>query len=339
MDNAPLINRLLSGIVIFKLKGKYVKVKPARVEDKAFADFYAQEVYQEALLDGMLTNAEVTQLLMERGWWTEENNTNLQTLTKNLEQMKLDYYVNFFKEDTKQYIKGAVERQVKKINKLYETKQLFFDITCEYLRDFARTVVLTEKLCVFEDGELVVNSIPSNEVVNAVLKEGLGEETIRNMAKSYKWRSYWNAKDCTPVFEDKACNLNDEQLSLIGWSRYYDSVYESMDRPSDEVIADNLALDGWSISQDRKRKEEEKKAEGEKLLSDNMQNAGEVFVPVKSQREQDSVLALNDAHGQSVLASKKKQFEKGGSFKENELNHVRKEIQMEALRQQKESRR
>ena len=60
MDNAPLINRLLSGIVIFKLKGKYVKVKPARVEDKAFADFYAQEVYQEALLDGMLTNAEVT---------------------------------------------------------------------------------------------------------------------------------------------------------------------------------------------------------------------------------------------------------------------------------------
>ena len=75
------------------------------------------------------------------------------------------------------------------------------------------------------------------------------------------------------------------------------------------------------------------------MLSDNMQNAGEILIPAKTKREQENVLALNDSYGKSVLKSKKKQFAKGGSFKENELNHVKKDIQMEGFRQAKESRR
>ena len=111
-----------------------------------------------------------------------------------------------------------------------------------------------------------------------------------------------------------------------------------MDKPNDEIIKDDLALDGWSISQDRKRKEEEKKQQGEKLAS-KAQSAGEVFVPVKNQKEQDQVLSLNDQYGKQVLASKRKQFEEGGIFNETDLKHVKKEIQMESLRQSKESRR
>ena len=141
------------------------------------------------------------------------------------------------------------------------------------------------------------------------------------------------------IFNCSACDLNNEQTSLIGWSRFYDGVYESLDRPNDDIIKDDIALDGWSISEDRKRKEEQKKSEGEKMLPDNMQNAGEILIPVKSKREQENVLALNDSYGKSVLKSKKKQFAKGGSFKENELNHVKKDIQMEGFRQAKESRR
>ena len=75
------------------------------------------------------------------------------------------------------------------------------------------------------------------------------------------------------------------------------------------------------------------------MLSNNMQNAGEVLIPVKSKREQENVLALNDNYGKSVLKSKKKQFAKGGSFNENQLNHVKQDIQMEGFRQAKESRR
>ena len=339
MEDKPLINRLLSGIVIFKLKGKYVTVKSAKVEDKAFADFYSQEVYESSLIDGLLTNDEAEKLLIEKGWWSQELEENLKTLNSNLEQMKVDYYVNFFKEDTRKYIKEAIKRQNNNILALHEKKTLFFDKTCEYLRDFANISILVTKNATFLNGDLVVDQVPSAKLINTYLQNSLSESQVRGVAKNYAWRSIWNCKEIGSIFNCNACDLNDEQKSLIGWSRFYDGVYESLERPNEEIIKDDIALDGWSISEERKRKEEEKKSEGEKMLSDNMKNAGEVLIPVKNKREQENVLALNDSYGKSVLRSKKKQFAKGGTFNENELNHVKQEIQMEGFRQAKESRR
>ena len=339
MDSKPLINRLLSGIVIVKIKGIYVYIKPAKVEDKAFADFFAYEIYQDSLLEGVLTRQDVNELLIEKGWWDEEREEKVETLNKNLEQMKLDYYSHFFREETKNYIKKNIVRQQKNINRLWEEKTVCFDKTCEYVRDYAKTAVIVEKSAFFEDGSLAAEQISSHILVNAFLKQLLDDEQVREAAKSAEWRVLWNStKDATNIFKLNGCDLTNEQISVVAWSRFYDGVYESMERPNEEIIKDDLALDGWSIAQERKRKEEEKKQEGEKLAG-NAQDADEIFIPVSNQKEQDQVLALNDTYGKSVIKSKAKQFEKGGVFKETDLTHVKKEIQMESLRQAKENRR
>ena len=127
MDSIPLINRLLSGIVVFNLKGVCVQVKPATVEDKTLADFYAQEVYNESLLDCSLTQSDVEDMLLQGGWWTKEEDKSVETMNKNLEQMKLDYYINFFKTDTREYIKKAIDTLDDKINKLFVKKYEFFN--------------------------------------------------------------------------------------------------------------------------------------------------------------------------------------------------------------------
>ena len=339
MEDKPLINRLLSGIVIFKLKGRYIQVKPAKVEDKAFADFYAQEVYEDSILEGILTEKDIDKLLLDRGWWSKEEEEQLKTLGDNLDQMKLDYYTNFFKIDTRNYIKKSIDRQTENINELYNKKNIFIDKTCEYIREFAKKSYLMSKCAFFENGDLVQDEIKSHLLINTFLLNALDDQKIRQISKNPTWRIVWNSREHCPIFQRNGCELTDEQLSLMGWARYYDSVYESMEKPANEIIDDDIAIDGWFIKQDRKRKEEEKKAEGEKMLPDNMQNAGEILIPVKSKREQENVLALNDTYGKSVLKSKKKQFAKGGTFNENELNHVKQEIHMEGLRQAKESRR
>ena len=338
MDGRPLINRLLSGIVIFKLKGEYVHVKPAKVEDKAFADVYGQEVYEDALLEGVLRNKDIDQLLVEKGWWSQEEDEKLETLNKNLEQMKVDYYNSFFKETTRDYIKKSIVRQNKNIGNLFDKKYIFFDKTCEYLRDFARNTILLEKYAFLQDGSLATNKLGVLQLTSAFIRHFLGEEELKEIAKSTEWRILWNSSKDSGLFKPKGYELTNEQISVISWSRFYDGVYESMDRPNEKIIEDNIALDGWAIIQDRKRKEEEKKQQGEKLAG-NVQDAGEVFIPVSNQKEQDQVLALNDTYGKSVIRSKAKQFEKGGTFSESDLNHVKKELQMESLRQAKESRR
>jgi hypothetical protein len=335
MDKEPLLNRLLSGIVIFKIKGICIQVKPATVEDKALADFYAQEIYEDALLDTSLTNKDVEQLLLDNNWWTKEEGEALETMNKNLEQMKLDYYNNFFKPDTRDYIQKSITNLEKKINDLYNKKYEFFDKTCEYLRDYSRTCFLVERSSFLLDGTPAITRFSLLTLVNKYMGGTIRDEKIRELCKTNQWRSIWNSKDFG-VFKNSVCELTNEQLSLLAWSRYYDSVYESMDRPNHEIIQNNTALDGWFIEQDRKRAEEEKKADGEKLVSDKMSNAGEVFIPVKSNKEKESVLALNDTYGKAVLKSKKSQFSKGGSFNESELNHVKREIQIEGARQIKE---
>ena len=69
MDETPLVNRLLSGVVIFRLRGQYIYVRPAKAEDKAFADVYAQEFYEDCLLEGMLTQKDLQDFAIESGWW------------------------------------------------------------------------------------------------------------------------------------------------------------------------------------------------------------------------------------------------------------------------------
>ena len=145
MDDKPLINRLLSGIVIFKLKDEYIQVKPAKVEDKAFADFYAQEIYEDGLIEGLLTEKDIEALMFEKGWWSKDQDDLVETLTKNLDQMKLDYYNNFFKEDTKQYIKRAIDSQKDKISDLFQKKYIFYDKSCEYLREYSKGCFLIER--------------------------------------------------------------------------------------------------------------------------------------------------------------------------------------------------
>ena len=338
MDDRPLINRLLSGIVIFKLKGEYIKVKPAKVEDKAFADFYAQEVYEDSLLDGVLTSEDLEKLLVEKGWWSKEEEEDLEQLRKNQEQMKVDYYNNIFNRNTKEYVGKSIKKLNKKIDKLFSKKHTFFDKSCEYLRDFSKSAILVEKYAFLQDGSLATNKFGLMPIISRFMSDHLPEKKLRKVANDYQWRSLWSSKDLG-LFQLNACELTHEQISVVSWSRFYDGVYESMDRPCEEVIEDDIALDGWAIVQSRKRKEDEKKERGEKLVSDKMANAGEVFVPVSNHQEQEDVLALNDAYGKSVMQSKAKQFTEKGGCKDNQLIHVKKELQMEQLRQAKENRR
>jgi len=61
------INSIISGIVVFKIGKEYVYVKPPSAQDKAFADFFSQEHYDEALMDGIWTQEDAEKHLISMG--------------------------------------------------------------------------------------------------------------------------------------------------------------------------------------------------------------------------------------------------------------------------------
>lgn len=339
MEKLDLVNAFISGIILFRIGKEYIYCKPPSAEDKTFADFFSQESYEDCLIDGLWTTKEAEEFLINAGYWSKEEDDSLKTINENIDNMKLDYFNNFYNTQTKQYIKTNIDKQYQRLEKLHEKKYLFFDKTCEYVKSYVTTLHLLQKNAFLTDGELAhkyfsIHKLAGkyNESKNNILSQ------VREVSKSDGWRNQWlSIKE--NIFVNHPSTFTSFQFSLIGWSKYYDSVYQSPDKPLEDIIQDDMALDGWSIKERRKREEEEKKHNAEQLLPEKLSNAGEVFIPARNAKEVDDILSLNDGHGKAKLKSLKNDLKTRGSLKDSDLTSNRQEIQMQANRMAAERKR
>ena len=305
---------------------------PPSAEEKSFADFLSYEAYEDSLMDGILTQDEMIQWITDLGWWSKEDEENIETYKDNLDNMKIDYCNNFYHQESKKYIKSTIEKVEEKLRDLVKRKNVFFDKTCDYVQQYCFTSYLLEKNAILRDGSLAIDSFDLSVLFNAYTSELISvQNSIRKTAKSNEWRSIWHTGKNHHVFSNPPSSLTDEQISLISWSQYYDNINQSMDRPSDEIIQDDLALDGWSLKQARKRKEEDKERNAQSIGSDKIQRAGEIILPARNKKEVEEILSLNNAEGKRRLKELSNDL-KSGSKTESELTSVRKNIQMESNR-------
>lgn len=66
----------------------------------------------------------------------------------------------------------------------------------------------------------------------------------------------------------------------------YDSIAESPESPSDEIILDDDMLDGWLIIQRRERELRTKQKAAEDVISnEKIANSDEVFIVAKSEED------------------------------------------------------
>ena len=327
MDN---INRLLSGINILRIGGQIVHVHPFSVVDKTEADFFANELYEDLVLAGNLCLSNLEDFLIENNLWSEEDNKQLKELNDKIEQMKVDYYHGFVRASLREAIRKSIEHAEDIRNQLFTQKNAHADKTCEYIRDYHRAIFLLKRSS-YIDGKLIDGDFNLFVLMSNYTKSLLLDAQLREAAKSPKWRSMWSAlKGHHDIFHNHPSELTNEQLGLISWSRFYDNINESMDRPSQEIIDDDLALDGWCIVQQRKRKEDEKKQHAERLIPENMDHANEVFVIARNQQEVEEVHSLNDAGGRRIIEMTRRDLEKNKSMKEQDLTYNRQQMQMQA---------
>jgi hypothetical protein len=331
------LNSILSGTIVFKIGKDYVYVSPFSAQDKTFADFFSQEAYDDAIIDGIWTQEEAEQYLIEKGYWSEESAQEFNSIGEKIDQMKVDYFNHFYNSQTKKYIKKNIEKQMQRQQEFHAKRYVFYDKTCDYLKQYSFTSYLLQKNSFLIDGGLAHEKL-SNQLIYSRYITTSNEiaSKIREISKSDKWKSKWYAiKDKSFTNDD----LTEHQLSIVSWSNYYDNVYQSIDRPLEEVIKDDIALDGWSILENRKRKEEDKKRNAEKILPKNLSNANEIFIPARNQREAEDIFNLNDGQGKARINSIKNDLQIHGSLTENQLSDTQRELYMTSMQMAKENKR
>jgi hypothetical protein len=163
-------------------------------------------------------------------------------------------------------------------------------------------------------------------------------ETFRKIARSNKWRQMWNAsKKRNDVFGKPAIDLDQFQLSLISFSSMYDNVYESPDQPNEKVIEDDDCLDGWFISEKRKREKEKKQAEVDKMLEGSkVAGSDEIYLVANDSQEAKEIYGLNSDHTRSsVIAARQAQLDasSGKDVNFKDLADIKQQRMMNAVNQ------
>tara|TARA_R100000908_G_scaffold63654_1_gene45244 strand:+ start:46 stop:423 length:378 start_codon:yes stop_codon:yes gene_type:complete len=118
----------------------------------------------------------------------------------------------------------------------------------------------------------------------------------------------------------------------------YDSVHESPEAPSEELIADDICLDGWFIIQRKKQEKQKKSNQVDGMIqNEKIRNAGEVFVMAEDSKDAGQIYDLNDGFARGTIKQREAQLkQKEGQVNFTELNDVRQDIEIQRTQQVKD---
>lgn len=102
-------------------------------------------------------------------------------------------------------------------------------------------------------------------LVNAYYRQEIADEgTIRKAARAPIWRIKWAGSKknggVKTLFGRDMYDLTLDQFRLVYWSQIYDSAFESMEPPTDDVFQDDKLFDDWLDAQAEKRKQANNKS-------------------------------------------------------------------------------
>jgi hypothetical protein len=165
--------------------------------------------------------------------------------------------------------------------------------------------------------------------IKEIVEQSIGVKDIRSLARSDIWRSY--AASCQ--IEKDLFNTTDDYKYLINLYKMYDNARQHPEAPSEDIINDDDALDGWFIFHNRKAANEKKKNSvlskvGPKLGQHN-------FIFTNNEDEAKAIIDSNSPK-EKMFAEQVIQYAQSNPGKSwNEIPIVKQEIQNELAEKMK----
>jgi hypothetical protein len=309
--NIPyLVHKLLSGKNIFVYKNTNYYQKNSSLDIKIEADFLYKETYESNLFnDSFISQNQITAILIENKIIPFDYDAQVKKLEKKIEDVKIDLYKHFKNKNLKKTYKKQIELHRKSINSLLEKiHSLDFLLLENFCNKIKLEYILSNTIYYKQNNQLVfdfynLNYILFNNIANYIYDDELNSlDTLKIIARDPYWKNYWTANK-TSLFQEPTQNWSDQQRALVNLSNMYDSVYESMECPDEDIIDDNDALDGWFIFQKRKRLLEKKEKGVDQLLGKG-KNSGEVFLIASSTEDIEEITEMNSEESLQIYRSR-----------------------------------
>jgi hypothetical protein len=297
MDKNRILSRLLKGYYFVKVKNFKLKVKPPTVYVENKAALYHDKILEDLKFDDSqdwLDEDKRMFILTINKIWDNSQQKELDTLLDDIIILKKELFKNFNLVDTRKLIKEKIKDNESRINVLHNTRYTYFDHTKQSYANVLKnhyiiknTVYLKDRLFfkIQKEQHLYYLQRLSNLITE------LNIQDIRSIIHCDSWKSLWESAK-TGVFDKPIKDCNVEQRMAITASMMLDNIRQHPDCPSEEILKDSDALDGWVLFQNDKFEKQQKKQAIETNIKDK--NAGEVFVMASSPEEIKSIMELND---------------------------------------------
>lgn len=332
-DTEELVYRIINGYYYININNQTYKVLSPNLEIKQSAhNIYLSIINSNKFDDtNWLRKSEADEILKTQQIWNQDKEEQLKILNNRLEDMKIELYLKFLDPTMKKKIKASLETGKSRIQDMMNMKSSMDHLTLEFYADGLKNEYIILNTVYNLDNELVFgDNVDTNFfelIVTTINKYSIGMDTLRAVARSDLWKSYWDAAK-EQVFPLPAYNWTDEQRLIINLSKMYDSVREHPECPEDDVIIDDDALDGWMIFHRRRVEKERKKNKLMDAVGGKYKNANEIFIVTNSVEEAKEIYSLNDPQAMAAINHMKSLAQSSDQpIQWADLPHVKAELQ------------
>lgn len=288
--------KICSGEEYAYIDGVLFKFKYPSNKIRQMSDLIYERLYQEALEVGILPKNELEKLIEKKRLLSDEDVKQLKTLGGQLVAQEVLLSKTLKVKANQDRIKSNIKRLKHDIDLINFKKHSKLLMSAEVKAEEEKSFFICTQCTYDEHDNLVWETYDSSlKDKNYTLKtklfirflkfyNGSPVETVREIARSPLWRIRYvhSIKTSESLFGVPTTEYTGDQLNLVYWSNYYQSIYELLpeDRPSDIVIEDDEALDAYmkSLYEERNRDAAERKSKSVRRGKLSAFNAEEVIV-------------------------------------------------------------
>jgi hypothetical protein len=143
---------------------------------------------------------------------------------------------------------------------------------------------------------------------------------LRKIARSDIWKSYYNDNG---IYANGVINTNDDYRNLVNLTKMYESIKQHPECPTEDIISDDDALDGWFLLQkDKSTKEKQKNQVLDRVRGNKIKDAKELFIITQDKQETDQIFGLNDPKTMRDIKNSVELAKQKGKVSWTDLEHV-----------------
>ena len=274
-------------------------------------------------------------MVQQQQIFTEEDEEKLDKMEDDIEDLNHKLFTSMLNTEKSNFIRLTLQRTREYMSGLVAAKTCLDHTTVEGYASLLKTQFLTRRCLYHEDGRNL-EECPSDfleKAMSQIAIKTIGQAELRELARTEPWRGYWGASNKQGIFEGLPINYNEDQRSLVLYSKMYDGAYEHPESPEDEVINDDDLFDGWMIHQRKERENTKTKKNIESSINEKQRNAEELYVFAPSTKDANKINDLNTPEAKARRKRRDLLLRKKGELREAELPDKKQEIIMQANRQ------